>query len=777
MKSKLVWAGVLILSVIIFTWLNQDNTHTGSIKKKLISSARNSSNWITISYGDLIDKGILTHNGKSVGQIISKIPQYDDEYKGLAQPYLEPFSILCHDVLLSVNGINTPPLVNILFHYPVGSEQPAWAALFREGHYQLYYNHQLIRVFIKGTDVRNNLEKHRSVVRHAIRDVINSSDTSIKKIEVYVFSNDYASTEIKLNTTPTVFTVDEFDLSPRRKSIDLSSIENFLSEGIIMEAVEVDSNNDLYFYGRRASGQTLAGSPVSLSDIAVIYRSIFHYGNNSPYISLDNHEDNRYAKVNFGGHLGNTHAGYVVLEADKLFKTLSTGVDPNTHKLVKSNITKSVPGFLTEDERQLLVDSGTGHVQIRYWFYPDEIGTITDGSIGAVLSYQFLADVERMDTPISVDSAVRETIDHLNNNFNQYENAFPTFKELSTAGRIMALIMWLEGMGMIDRIELDDFLSVKIPAFTTPDKTKKMLAVTAISYPKYFDLSVHNVKNYSKVYYISNLLDRQNKDTSDKDFLKIAGDYSSQLDISKYALPRYNELQSNIVKCDSLIKDNEEKIESLKESIKHSEYSLNRYSSSSLDQHNWLVDEYNTLLLKHESNIDECNLLIKQLNSMNIVSRVITSVGGGINLRPKSFKRISRSKSSPQIKEIARIKGQLRPIGKIAKVENWIRSSASKGEPRINKLPTAKWITSTSSDGSLKYNYRSEKNSNVASVIVFPNPADWQSDIAVNGTHDYAKFTTETNSLQVIHSEIGVNGTGRMSSNGKMIVFTKRSYR
>ena len=99
-KSMLIWAGVLILSVIIFAWLNQDNTHTGSIKKKFIPSARNSSNWITISYGDLVDKGILTHNGESVGEIIYKIPQYDDEYKGLVKPYLEPFSILCHDGLL-----------------------------------------------------------------------------------------------------------------------------------------------------------------------------------------------------------------------------------------------------------------------------------------------------------------------------------------------------------------------------------------------------------------------------------------------------------------------------------------------------------------------------------------------------------------------------------------------------------------------------------------------------------------------------------------------------
>ncbi|GAG70513.1 unnamed protein product, partial [marine sediment metagenome] len=202
----------------------------------------------------------------------------------------------------------------------------------------------------------------------------------------------------------------------------------------------------------------------------------------------DTHEDNRYAKVNFGGHLENTRVGHVVLEADKLFKTLSTGIDPNTHEFVKSKITKYVPAFLTEDEREFLEDTNEGNTEIRYWFYPDEIGTVTNGSIGVVQKHQFLADAERMNVEVQLDKATRKTIDHLNKYFIQYEKAENTYKELDTVGRMMALVNWLKEMNIGDRVELDDLLSVKIPAFSTPEKTKKMLAITAMVCPE--DLNI-----------------------------------------------------------------------------------------------------------------------------------------------------------------------------------------------------------------------------------------------------------------------------------------------
>jgi len=769
--KKFAIPAIIIAIVVALIWFNQDSKSQWTEPGKSIFSRAKSSNWVTIAYGGLVNKSILTHSGETVGEIIRKIPNYTDDLKGQVQKYLEPYSILCHDVLLSTIEPDTLPLVNIIVHYPEGSDQPAWVDLFREGHFQLYYNNHLIRVFLKGSDPSSSFEKYHSVIRHPIQDVINSKYTSIDNVEVYVFNNYYAATEIRLNTIPKVYTIHELDLSPKRKPIDLTSIEDFLSQGVILEAVEVDANNDLYFYGLKAQKQNLAGYPLSLSDIAVIYRSIFHYGNNAPYISLDKHEDNRYAKVNFGGHLENTNAGSVILEADKLFKTLSTGIDPNTHKLVKSKITKEVPDFLTEDERSLLEDIDEGHIQIRYWFYPDSISTVTDGSIGAVLTNQFIADVERMDIKVNVSNAVRKTIDHLNKNFSQYERSENTFKELSTVGRIMSLVNWLKGMNMDDRIELDDLLSVKIPAFTTPKRTKKMLAVTAIAYPSNSYLNSRNVRDYTKVYYISNLLDKYSSSTSDKYFLEVAGNFFSQIDISELAPPRYNELESTVNYYDRLIKVNESKIKSLKNEIDRKRYTLNRYKSREVDRHNEIIDEYNNLVAAQKSYINTYNSKVNELNNMNITPRSITSIGGGINLRPSEFKRISRNRNSPKLREIAKIKSKIKTVGKIAKYGNWIRSNSTRMiGSRINKLPTNSWVSSKSVNGKIEYNFHS-KSGDYASTSLSPDLKEWRSKTVVNGSEDVVKYSKVTDQLKVYHSSFLNEAIGRISSNEKRVEF------
>ncbi|MFH0797050.1 MAG: hypothetical protein V2A65_08365 [Candidatus Omnitrophota bacterium] len=645
-------------------------------------------NWVIIPYGGLIDRSTFTHSGETVGNVIQKIASNNNAFKNLVQQYLEPYSILCHDKLLSTFKIATPPLVNILAHYPIGSEQPAWVDLFREGHFQLYYNANLIRVFLKGTDPKGSFKKYRSVIRLPIQDVMNTEGMSIKNIEVYVFTNDYATTEISLNTIPITYAINDINLSPKRKSIDLDSIEEFLESGVILEAVEVDKNNNLFFYGRKASNQTIADKPVSISDIAVVYRSVFHYGYNSPYISLDKHEDNRYAKVNFGGHLENTHVGYVVLEADKLFKTLCTGIDPNTHELVKSKITKDVPGFLTENEREFLEDSVEGHSRIRFWFYPDNIGTVTDGSIGTVLTYQFLADAERLDVKIKVAKAVRETIDHLNTNFIQYEKAENTYKELSTVGRIMALINWLREMNMGERIELDDLLSVKIPAFSTPEKTKRMLVITAGPYSEDLHISSQNVRDYTKTYYISYLLDKYPPSTSNEEFLEIAKNYFSQIDTTELYPPKYKEIKSEVDYYEGLIDSNNEKLELMKKEIEGKKEILDSSNSSDIDQCNNLINNYNNLSANQESLINVYKSKINELNSMdNIQSQEIDSIGGGISLNPKEFKRTVVNRNSPELSKIVRIKSQLKSSGNTAKSGDWIRSNSGMGGARINKLP------------------------------------------------------------------------------------------
>jgi len=729
-----------------------------------------SSNWITISYSDLVDGSILTHSGEPVSKVVRKIPDYDDNLKGLVQQYLEPYSVLCQDALLSTSEPDTLPLVNIISYYPTGSEQPAWASLFREGHFQLYFNSNLIRLFLKGSNPLQSFDKYHSIVRLAIQDVINRYRNSIKKLELYVFNNDYSSMELRLNTIPAIYAVSDLDLSTKRKPLDLASIESFLNEGVILEAVEVDGNNDLFFYGRKSSGQSLAHSPISLSDIAVVYRSVFHYGYNAPYISLDKHEDNRFAKVNFGGLLENTHVGHVVLEADKLFKTLSTGIDPNTHEILKSRISKVVPGFLTEDEHSLLEDEIEGHSQIRYWFYPDSIGTVTDGSIGVVLTHQFLADVERMDVKVSVSNATRRTIDHLNQHYGDYENAENTYKELSTVGRIMALVNWMKGMNVNDRIELDDFLSVPLPAFTTPQRTKKMLAVSAIAYPKDSPPTTGDVQSDSRVFYLSNLLDRYSANTSDERFLEIAS--HSVNDISNLASPRVSALNSRIEMYEPLIRSNEPTIASLERQIEQRKYSLDRSNEYEVDSYNTLIDRYNNLIATQKSYVNTYNSAVEELKEIAVKTRHITSIGGGIDLSPKEFKLISRDESSPQIRELNGIRNIMRTVGKVARYGDWVRSNAVDKAPRVNMLPKTVWTSSRTTNGIIKYSYHSNSG-DIASTTILPNGKEWESMISVNGSRDRIKLSKGPNFLYINHTQFKQEYVGRISADGKRIVFSK----
>jgi hypothetical protein len=765
-----------VLISVFFTFLALTLFGYQSISTSVDSniSKTKPSNWVTISYGSAVDKSTLTHSGERVGNVIQKILSYDDDFKGLVQQYLEPYSILCHDVLLYNIKPDTPPLINILAHYPIGSEQPAWVDLFREGHFQLYYNSQLIRIFLKGDNPENSFEKYQSVIRLPIQDLINSQPLSIKNLEVYVFENDYAKTEIRVNMIPAIFAINDLDLSPKHQPIDLDSIEEFLNHGVALEAVEVDERNDLFFYGRSASDQTIAGKPISISDLAVIYRAIFHYGYNAPYISLDTHEDNRYAKVNFGGHLENTAVGQVVLEADKLFKTLGTGIDPNTHEFVKSKITKSVPAFLTEDEQRILEDANEGDAQIRYWFYPDEIGTVTDGSIGIIQKHQFLADAERMDVEVQLDNATRKTINHLNNYFIQYEKAENTYKELNTVGSIMALVNWLKEMNIAARVELDDLLSVKIAAFSTPEKTKKMLAITALVCPEDLKITTQNVRDHTKTYYLSPLLDKYSSSTSDNEFLEIANNYFSQVDIVEL-YPPYKKLEDQVDDYDRQINSKEKEIELLDNEIKRKTDTLNKDSSSEIDQYNNLINKYNNLLESQDSMIDVYNAKVTELKSMNIISRTISSIGGGISLDPREFKQIVINKDSPAIREIVKVKNQLKSVGNLSESGDWMRSNATNGGSRINKLPDISWTSSKSENGSVKYTYRANSGDSASSASVeFSQNLNYvQYNISVKAYNDIVKCSKEMNLIEVTHDVFPQEYKGEVSSDGKRIIFSK----
>ena len=196
------------------------------------------------------------------------------------------------------------------------------------------------------------------------------------------------------------------------------------------------------------------------SDLAVAYRAVFHAGDNEAFISLDPHSDPTKVTVNFGGYLENTRIGSVVLEADKRFKTITSGLDPNKFNDLRQYTRQYVPSFLTVAEQDLTDSSHLSYgkwIGTRFWFYPDSIGIESD------LNYQyamitnpiFMADAERSRDDFAspeefqkkknttLSPSIRRNIDHLNQNYLQYAQAFNELKELTTVARLMGICSWL----------------------------------------------------------------------------------------------------------------------------------------------------------------------------------------------------------------------------------------------------------------------------------------------------------------------------------------------
>ena len=71
----------------------------------------------------------------------------------------------------------------------------------------------------------------------------------------------------------------------------------------------------------------------------------------------------------------------------------------------------------------------------------------------------------------------------------------------------------------------------------------------------------------------------------------------------------------------------------------------------------------------------------------NLKYNTLVSIGGGINLRPKSFRPIKKSKTSRKIKNIRKIKNQMKLVGKVSKNNNWKRNKIGYKKPNINPLP------------------------------------------------------------------------------------------
>ncbi|GAG51202.1 unnamed protein product, partial [marine sediment metagenome] len=182
---------------------------------------------------------------------------------------------------------------------------------------------------------------------------------------------------------------------------------------------------------------------------------------------------------------------------------------------------------------------------------------------------------------------------------------------------------------------------------------------------------------------------------------------------------------------DRQINSKEKEIELLYNEIERKKDTIDKYSSSDIEQYNNLISKYNSLIENQESLINVYNAKIMDLKSINIISRTISSIGGGINLNPKEFKQTVINKDSPAIREIVKVKNQLKSVGNISKSGDWIRSNIAYGGSRVNKLPDISWTSSKSENGSVKYTYRTDSGDS-ALVEFFKNLNYVQYNINMN---------------------------------------------
>jgi hypothetical protein len=109
----------------------------------------------------LIDAEVFTRTGRRLGDAVRD----PSTPRAFLQPFLEGYSSLLPYVVEMVFGADPTPRREILEHWPPGTPQPAWVALFREGKYRAVADGAgRVRLFLPGDDAAGAWRKHYPVI-------------------------------------------------------------------------------------------------------------------------------------------------------------------------------------------------------------------------------------------------------------------------------------------------------------------------------------------------------------------------------------------------------------------------------------------------------------------------------------------------------------------------------------------------------------------------------------------------------------------------------------
>ena len=714
--------------------------------------------WIKLDYSDLVDKGAVLRSGQTLGSALGSNGQ-----KGALQPFLDKYSYLLEYAteLLTKEEL---AFTNVVDRYPIGLEQPAWVALFRSGRISAYTdNKRTVRLFLQGQNPRTAYLQNYSVIRHLLNSI--KPVWGKLQVEVYVFENDYRTLSLRLNPTPALLKGSYFGTPSGKIPLDLNGLSEFFNQGGQLEGGQLSEKTGLQLFAKNGSAQTLAGKPQQLADFAVAYRAVFHAGDNKAFISLDPHKDITKATVNFGGFLEDTALGKVVLEADKRFKTITSGLDPNSGKDVRNQTRQHVPDFLTVGEREMKASvRNKGWVKTRFWFYPDSIEVQSDTAkhFAKIINPRFVADAERSRDDFNssaefnrkkkslLSPAIRQNIDDLNRNYDKYTQVFPEFRELVTVGRLMAIASWLYRANP-RWLDLDALLSVNIPA-TSTERERTQLIASASLFPGNNDRHNDDIKSNLVINYLSPDLDRpisqyfpsQNDlasflalksgsidnapryQTTASGILKNQGGQAvrslikSQQDLQAFAIfaGRKNPLAENSAAEYKLIEVEKQTLDSTGQKLNVQKQQLEElqaemkadpsFAQNNLANYNSAVENLNQDIKAYQLKAEAFNKRVLAFNqNQKTTGSQIIEIGGGINLESESFK-IRTVENSPQLNNFKKIAVQAKPEWtSINKDGSWVTNKVTVKKEEAQKpvsfsQPVVKTTKTMSKAGHLK---------------------------------------------------------------------------
>lgn len=695
--------------------------------------------WVTISYADLLEVDKITSSGLTLQSALQ-----DPSLRGEVQPFVDKYSNLLQYTVEMILGPDSLPHHNVVDHYPIGSKQPVWIAIFRGGRVCVTTDNQYhTRIFLLGDNPEIEFEENYSILRHCLAGLL-PNDGAKLTVEVFTYKNNYSKSELILNLNPYIFESNNFPTPDGTVPIDLVGLQEFFNKNGQLEGAELNRKDGLILYAKKGNQQTLMEHNISLSDIAVSYRAVFHAGDNDAFVSLDPHKDPTTVTVNFGGLLENTRIGSVVLEADKRFKTITSGLDPNTYRDVRNLIRPLVPAFLTVAERDLLIEHFTTRgnwIGTRFWYYPEsiEIETDFDYRYALIVNPRFTADAERsMEDFASLEEferkkketlspSIRRNINHLNHNYTQYADAFPEMQELTSVARLMGICSWLKKANPY-WLDLDALLSVELPPHHTDREKTQLIATSFISFVESEGLDEDYVKSNSEVVFLTPILDKTVvdyfsnsnniakylcfKNGVDSDFSnryiseannlmqalqnkKVKEMIKTEEDLKGLAYYASNEIEfplpSIVKKYDDEIKSYIRQLENINSKIDKLKIKINEATNAS--QHNLYVEEHNRLVYQYESIREKHNHKVDIIKRLNVLTPSIVEISGGINLKPEYFyiKKTSTSTNLQTFKNITKKTGL--KWNSINGSGTWIRSRTKRGGSSYkNPLPKFNWI-------------------------------------------------------------------------------------